>query len=458
MRYFRFLVAGHAASAYGVFLNLIALNLFAYETTGSAMQTGLLMALRLFAGVVGGTVMGSLAHRFNLKYVMVGAEGAQACALLTLAVFHDTLGPWLLYAVVCVAGFCATSGTIALRTAVPAMVGAEQRVWANGLLASCRSVAMVAGFASAGLVVSLLGYTAAFYLVTCTFLLAAVNLAWLPLRTRSDSAQEEGDQDSDQDKAAAGAGTAKPSRLRRWAVLGFLKLYPLVLMLLMVRAVDGFGSSAHNVGLPIQSRELDPAHPAVFMSQFWFTWAIGNIVAQRLVTWWVKRHSVPSERAFALGVMVMSAAFILAFTDLPLWLAIPVILLAGMADGFTENVYISRLQALPERQRGAVFGAAVTIENTCFGLGMVLSAALMELHTPLTVVGVMHGAALLGGLVLLFVAWRLASATSQTTAAREPEEPDVAERGSVPSTRGAEAEEDSRGRRAEGAAHEERTP
>jgi hypothetical protein len=35
MRSFRLLVAGNAVSSYGTFLNMVALNLFAYHVTGS---------------------------------------------------------------------------------------------------------------------------------------------------------------------------------------------------------------------------------------------------------------------------------------------------------------------------------------------------------------------------------------------------------------------------------------
>lgn len=37
MKYFRFLVFGNAISAYGSYLNMLALNLFAYELTKSAL-------------------------------------------------------------------------------------------------------------------------------------------------------------------------------------------------------------------------------------------------------------------------------------------------------------------------------------------------------------------------------------------------------------------------------------
>lgn len=423
MRLFRFLAAGNAASAYGVYLNLVAFNLFVYDATDSAFQTGLVMAVRLLVGMIGGVLAGRLAARFDLKRIMITAESAQALGLLCLVAFHQLVGNWLLYAVVVVAGLCSNSSVVALRTAVPAMVGADNRVWANGLLASCRSVAMVAGFASAGVVVSLYGHTAAFLVAAGTFTLSAANLAWLPLRTstgseESDAAEEPGAAAAG--KAAGKAADERPTRARRLAVLAFGRLSPLVLTLVAIRAMDGFGSSAHNVGMPIQSRALDPDDPAVFMSQFWTTWAIGNLIAQRLTTRYAKRRGAPSERAFALGVMVMSAAFILAFAGLPAALALPVILLAGMADGFTENAFVSRLQTLPEKRRAEAFGLAVTTENTAFGLGMVISASLLEQFPPFGVVGAMHGAALALGTGFLLVRRRLAALSPEDV--RKPAE------------------------------------
>lgn len=423
VRSFRFLAAGNAASAYGVYLNLVAFNLFVYEVTDSALQTGLVMAVRLLVGLIGGVLAGKLAARLDLKRMMITAESVQALGLITLVVFHRFTGVWLLYAVVVVAGLCSNSNGVALRTAVPAIVGADRRVWANGLLASCRSVAMVAGFASAGVVVSLLGHTAAFLVSASTFALSAANLAWLPLRTRTDSAET----GAEGRAPSAGGGVKtdeRPTRARRMAALAFGMLPPLVLMLVAVRAVDGFGSSAHNVGMPIQSRAVDPDNPAVFMSQFWTTWAVGNLIAQRLTTRYAKRRGAPSDTAFAVGVMVMSAAFILAFAGLPVWLALPVIVLAGMADGFTENAFVSRLQTLPEKGRAAAFGLAATTENTAFGLGMVISASLLERFSPFGVVGAMHGAALVLGLAFLLVRRRLAAAprdSSHKTADAAPE-------------------------------------
>ena len=55
---FRVLVAGTMVSAFGSFLNMVALNLFVYQVTGSALQAGLFMALRLASGFTAGLAGG----------------------------------------------------------------------------------------------------------------------------------------------------------------------------------------------------------------------------------------------------------------------------------------------------------------------------------------------------------------------------------------------------------------
>jgi len=288
-----------------------------------------------------------------------------------------------------VAGAGGTLSQVALRSSVPEIVGQDLRVRANGLLATGRAVAMVLGFASAGVVVSAFGYRAAFGLDAASFAVSVGNLAWLPLRTRREGAVTSG----------PGAGVAALCR-----GFGVLRLTPVLLGMIALRAVDGFGSASHNVGLPVYSTALDPAHPAAFVSRFWALWAVGNILVQRLITRWAARtgRSV-GEAAFALGTCAMSAGFILVFTGPPLPLAVLFALLAGMADGFTENAYASRLQSVADDDRGYVFGCSSMAENLGFGSGMVLTALLLEHRTPLWVVTVSHGTAIALAVVFLAV-------------------------------------------------------
>jgi MFS family permease len=382
MRYFRLLVLGNGISAYGSYLNMVALNVFVYDATGSALAAGLFMAVRLATSVVSGWVSGRLVSVCDRKRLMVGADLCQAAALLTLLLAPEGVRPGLLYALAVVTGGCSTLSQVALRSSIPEIVGAEHRVRANGLLVTGRSLAMIAGFASSGVVVAQFGYSTAFALDAATFLVSATVLFLLPVRTRAA-------------EDTAVVGSAGTSGAARWSARLLLGTAPLLMAMIAIRAVDGLGSSSHNVALPLYSSSLDPDHPATFISQFWATWAFGNIVAQQVIGRVTKKTGrTPGERAFALGACVMSAGFIVVFSGLPTVPAVIAALVAGAADGFTEIVYVSRLQTAPDDQRGRLFGLSASAENTGFGLGMLVSGALLETFSPLQVVAAFHGLAI----------------------------------------------------------------
>lgn len=393
MRHFRLLTLGNGISAYGSYLDMVALNIFIYHITGNALITGVFMALRLAATVVAGVVSGGYVTRRDRKRLMAGADATAAIALIVLACLvsaGSSARVPVLFALAIVLGACSTLSRVALRSSIPEIVGSDQRVRANALLATGRSLAMVAGFVSAGVVVSTLGFTAAFALDATTYVVSAVILLLLPITTRSQQ--------------ASGEISAENDAARR-AWLAPLQATPLLAVMMLVRMGDGLGSSSHNVALPIYSTALDPSHPAAFISEFWAIWAVGNIVAQQAWRRYAsKTGRAPGERVFVVASCVMSGAFIAVFSGLPTLPTVIVALVAGIADGTTEIAYISRLQEVPDEQRGHVFGLSASAENTSFGLGMVVSAAFLERYTPFHVVAAFHGLAILlsiGFLLLL---------------------------------------------------------
>lgn len=389
MKHFRLLVLGNGVSAYGSYLNMVALNVFVYDVTGSALAAGLFMAVRLGTSVGAGFVSGRLVSAYDRKRLIVGADLCQALALLALLLAPEAGRISLLYCLAVVTGGCSTLSQVALRSSIPEIVGAEHRSRANGQLVTGRSLAMIAGFASAGVVVAQLGYTAAFVLDAVTFLFSASVLLMLPIRTR---ARSEGSGGAEDDAPDAGRGSLR----LLWAGA------PVLMAMIAVRAVDGLGSSSHNVALPVYSSLLDPAHPATFISQFWATWAVGTIIAQQVLARYTRRtgHTL-GERAFAVGACVMSGAFIVVFSGLPTVWTLATALVAGAADGVTEIVYVSRLQTVPDEQRGRLFGLSASAENAGFGLGMLVSGSLLESFSPFQVVASLHGLAIVLCLALL---------------------------------------------------------
>ncbi|MFB7296279.1 MFS transporter [Streptomyces rubiginosohelvolus] len=376
---------------------MVALNLFVYETTGRALAMGLFMAVRLASGFVAGLVVGGLLARFSAKSIMLWANVGQGGVMLVLILAPESLVTGALMAVSVVIGACGTLFMVALRSSIPEMVGEDRRAWANSLSITGRSMAMVAGFASAGVVVSLVGYTAAFLLDMATFVICAVTVALLPIAGGKGAGSEAG-------ASAAGKGEKEAKSGPRWRPVAFLALAaaPGLGLMVALRGVDAFGSSSHNAALPIYSTSLDASNPAVFVSAFWCVWALGNIGAQQVIQRYTQRTGkTVGALGFGYGTVVMSAAFIAAFAGFPLAVTAVIALIAGAADGLTEVAYTSHLQTLPATLRGHAFGLSATFENLGFGVGMILVAAALDRFSPLAVVGWSHGAAIVVAVVFL---------------------------------------------------------
>lgn len=428
---YRVLVAGYSVSSYGTFLNLVALNLFVYATTHSALAVGLFMAVRLGAGFLAGTVAGRVQARFGAKPVMLWANVAQAIVMFLLVVAPEGgVRTGVLFVVSAVVGACSTVFMVALRSSIPDLVGADRRGWANSLMVGGRSLAMVAGFASSGVVVPWLGFTAAFLVDAASFVVCAGAVAWLPDGEREPPASAEGpgaastpgtasapgaasgsstDSGSTPDPvpvavSVSGSGSGESSEKQGvLAAAAALAAVPALGLMVWLRTVDACGSSSHNAALPVYSSALDPDDPAAFVSRFWLFWALGNVLAQQVIQRWAKRTGrAVGALGFGIGTIVMSSAFILGFAGFPLLATVLIALVAGAADGLTEVSYTSHLQTLPETLRGHAFGLTATVENLGFGLGMIGVSAALESFSAFTVVAWSHGLAIVvAGIYLL---------------------------------------------------------
>lgn len=387
---FSWLVAAYALSNAGNYLNLVALGLFTYQVTGGGLGVGLLMALRLGAGSLGGLAAGSLAARFDRRRVMICADLAQALAMTALAAGSGTRDLVLLPVVVVVLGAGNAVFSVALRTSVPEMVGQEARVRANGRVVAAKSFGTVAGFASAGVVIGGGGVELAFAVNAVSFAVSA--FALLFVRPRATSSEP----------VAGPLGAKTRTTGARTALRGLLPgaLLPMVAL----RGVDALASASHNVALPVLASTAHAADSASFLSRFWGAWAVGVLLAHQVTTRRLRHgDTATGERVFALATCVMAVSFALAFRDLAPPLLLCAALVAGVADGVAEIAYTSRLQEVPEHRRGRLFGLSTTVETSGFAIGMVASGAALEVLPAVVVVSLCHGFALCAAAVLLLM-------------------------------------------------------
>ncbi|OZV76856.1 hypothetical protein CA850_25780 [Micromonospora echinospora] len=402
----RLVATAHAVSTFGSFLNLVALGLFVLHLTGSPVQTGVFMAVRLAAGFLTGPVAGRLAARHRRPYLMIGADLLAAGMLVLLVTVPAGARTPVLYGLAVALGAGQTLWGVAMRAHLPTMVGADRLTRANGLVVTLRSVGMLLGFASAGVLVGWLGYHVAFLVDAATYLLSALLL--LPVARRTPAA--------DRPAPTTGRTTVAGRAPGRFGLLRAVA--PVVPAMIAVRAADAFGSASHNVGLPVYATLVRPDSPATFAATFTTAWAAGSLLAGRWAARRAKRSGRgPTELPFGVATCLMSVCFVLAFTGLPVWLLVPVTLAAGAADGYAEISYTTRLQAVDADLRPRLFGFASAAQNAGFGLGMIVCAALLDRFPPLPVVGAAHGLALAVALVFLVAHVRL-----RTAARRQPAE------------------------------------
>lgn len=373
-RRFQLLVAGTAASSFGSFLNMVALHLFVYQATGSAFATGVFLVVRMACGVVAGAFGGVVAARLPRRAVMVTCDLVQALVLVIFALLPAEDRVHLLPVVAVSIGLLTTTNGVMLRSSVPDLVGAENRLRANGLLVTGRAVSMAAGFACGALLVSAVGYQVAFLIDAATFLVSATVLLTTPLRFPGRGGEP---------APRAGFGVR--------AAVAALAATPAVLAIVLIRLVDGFGSASHQVGVPVHATWTHPQDPAAFVGWFWAAWAVGLFLAHRAAARVYRDDLRRAQWGFAVGTAVMSAAFIVAFTDTAFPLVLLVLLLAGLADGFTEISYSTRVQAEPEPARGRFFGLVAMAENAGFGVGVLVAGGLLDVWRPIAVVGLLHG-------------------------------------------------------------------
>lgn len=191
-RSFRLFWIGQSISLFGDQFYRIALPWLVLVLTGSnfALSSVLLVsgAVRAVFQLLGG----ALSDRFSPRTLMMisNATGAIVTALTAVVVFLNIAQPWHLYILAAIFGLIDAMFYPAYMSATPMLLIKEQLVAGNALLRSTVRLMGIVGPATAGFLVTRLGYSAAFALDSATFIFAAFML-WIMRMDARNNAQEE---------------------------------------------------------------------------------------------------------------------------------------------------------------------------------------------------------------------------------------------------------------------------
>lgn len=341
VREFRYLWAAELWSVLGDQLARVALALLVYSQTSSAGLTALTYALTFLPAVLGGMFLSGLADRFPRRAVMVVTDLVRAGLAAVMAVPGLPLPVlWGLVAVL-----SAAAGPFkAAQLAMLPQVLAERSAYRAGLALRqvTSQIAQLVGFASGGVLLSVVEPRLGLLLNAATFVISAL-LLLAGVR----------------DRAAASAETEEPGRVegrgsvRLWPVFALAGLVGLYVVPEGIAApyADELGLMAVGVGV------LMAADP------------VGSVLGG----WLAPRLRVPTSFTAASLVAVAAGVPLLACVFAP-GLVVSAVLWA--VSGACSTMLLVQIQELvvdrvPDSRRGVVMGRLATCLYTSQGVAIV---------------------------------------------------------------------------------------
>jgi predicted MFS family arabinose efflux permease len=157
----------------GDWLLMIALPLFAFAITGSALGTSTVFIAELLPVLLFGSLFGVLVDRWDHRTTMVVINLLQGLALLPL-IFANEDRLWIVYLVAAVEAALAAGLNPAKQSLLPQLVAADQLGPANSLMAVSENVSRFVGSPLGGLVFTVWGLPGVVILDAASYLLSAV--------------------------------------------------------------------------------------------------------------------------------------------------------------------------------------------------------------------------------------------------------------------------------------------
>jgi len=176
---------GQSVSLFGNPFTMLALPIAASVTLhATALEMGLLGAMRFVPALLVGLPAGVWLDRTRRKPVLVASQALSASALATIpaAALFDLLSMGQLYVVAFLAGAAATFQSIAQTAFLPTVAGRDRLIEANSRMQSSLTIANLVGPGVAGAAVQALTAPVAIAFDAASFVIGSLTSAWTRAR------------------------------------------------------------------------------------------------------------------------------------------------------------------------------------------------------------------------------------------------------------------------------------
>jgi MFS family permease len=349
------LLAAEVISNLGSRMTWLALPWFVLVSSGSATRMGIVFAAEAVPMALLGIPSGTVVQRFGARNTMLACDAARAPLVALVPLLHalHALPFGVLLALVFLAGVFTAPYFASQRLVLPEVVGEDERIvtQANSLIEGAQRLTGVAGPATAGVAIGLLGAANVIWVDAASYVVAFALVAVLVPRR---------------------APTPVPENAR--GILSGLRfvaadrvLGPIALQILLV----GMFVPLLFAGLPVLAFERY-GRSALVAGALASAWSGGALLGA------AGAYRVAS-RSSPLGIATMAAPWFalpiwtLAF-DVPAWAAVVALAISGLAAPFLNAPIITLLTVrTPPPLRGKVLTVTSTAEMATSPIGYALT-------------------------------------------------------------------------------------
>jgi MFS family permease len=392
IREFRALWAAQTLSYAGDQIAQVAIAILVYTRTGSPSLTALAYALTYLPPLVGGPLLSGLADLIPRRQLMIALDLGRAGLVTIMAMPYVPLALMctLLFATVLLGPPFAAARAAMLPDVVPS------RTLVLGFTAGNMTfqAGQAGGFLVGGTLVALLGAHRALALDALSFCLSAAVIAgWVRNRPNPEAPSAPRRSPAAAAWSSAREGTAivfRHAGLRTLVLLGWLAGFAVVPEGLAAPYARRLGGGSLTVGL------LMAAMPAGMVA--------GGMVVSRVTS--------QEQRIRMIGWLAVLSCMPLICSLLrpPLWLVVPLWVLAGAAGAYQLTAAAAFVQALPNALRARAFSVAQTGLLAAQGLGILVAGAAASRLGPQAAVGI-AGVLGVGAAAILATVWASAAST-----------------------------------------------
>jgi MFS family permease len=392
-RNFGLLWFGGLISLAGDWMLSIALPIYVYTLTGSALATGGMLIARLIPNLLLGSVAGVFVDRWDRRHTMIVANLSMALTLLPLLLVSSVEWIWLVYLVGFVQATISQFFHPAESALLPQLVGEDQLVAANSLNTLNNSLARLIGPALGGLIAGMSGLPMVVLLDVASFLIAGACIMLIR------GAPTRAPQTSQPVASAAGAWVAV---WREW--LEGLRLVGrdrTILTVFVILAITATGEGVMSTLFVIFVNQV-LGGAALELGWLMSAQAIGGLIGSLLVGALGGRFS--TARLIGLSA-ILFGAIDLAIFNYPAFipgieLGLILFTFVGIPGvGFMTGVHTLLQTSVADRYRGRIFGALGTSQGLLMLVGTLVAGTLGDRLNVVTMLNIQGGGYILAGLL-----------------------------------------------------------